>query len=66
MLRHRHKYEKSQIEDVLKKFSESDEYGIIIRAKGMVAGSDGEWIYFDYVPGEYEDQKDMNIQAVFV
>ncbi len=52
-----HKYEKSQIEDVLKKFSESDEYGIIIRAKGMVAGSDGEWIYFDYVPGEYEIRK---------
>lgn len=49
-----HKYEKSQIEDILKKFSETNEYGVIIRAKGMVAGVGGEWIYFDFVPGEYE------------
>ena len=34
---------------------ESDEsYGHILRAKGMVAGKDGEWIYFDMVPGEHE------------
>ena len=29
-------------------------YGNILRAKGMVAGADGEWIYFDMVPGEHE------------
>ena len=28
------------------------QYGQVLRAKGMVAGSDGKWIYFDYVPGE--------------
>ena len=34
---------------------ESDnQYGAILRAKGMVAGADGEWIYFDMVPEEYE------------
>jgi hypothetical protein len=27
---------------------------VILRAKGMVPSSDGEWIYFDLVPGEYE------------
>ena len=29
-------------------------YGNVLRAKGMVAGADGEWIYFDMVPGEHE------------
>ena len=32
----------------------SDEYGIILRAKGMVQSRDNSWIYFDAVPGEYE------------
>ena len=31
-----------------------EEYGEILRAKGMVKGEDGEWIYFDMVPGEHE------------
>ncbi len=31
---------------------DSGEYGIILRAKGMVASTDGMWIHFDYVPGE--------------
>ena len=37
----------------MEKLAESQEYGTILRAKGMVAGDD-EWIYFDLVPGEYE------------
>ena len=24
----------------------------MLRAKGIVAGDDGNWIHFDYVPGE--------------
>ena len=31
---------------------DSETYGTVLRAKGMVAGTDGSWIYFDYVPGE--------------
>ncbi|MCH5271298.1 MAG: GTP-binding protein [Lachnospiraceae bacterium] len=31
---------------------DSGDYGMILRAKGMVAAAEGEWIYFDYVPGE--------------
>ena len=27
-------------------------YGMVLRAKGIVAGKDGQWIHFDYVPGE--------------
>lgn len=45
------KYDKAEIENILKALS-GDEYGIILRAKGMVAGKDGEWIYFDMVPEE--------------
>ena len=43
-----------EIEEVLKTLCETDDYGEILRAKGMVAGADGEWIYFDMVPGEHE------------
>ena len=49
-----HKYNKAEIEAALKKLSETEEFGIILRAKGMVANEDGTWIYFDLVPGEYE------------
>ena len=49
-----HKYEKSVIENALKKFVDTEEYGVILRAKGMVESTDGSWIYFDMVSGEYE------------
>lgn len=49
-----HKYTKEEIEAVLVKLAESNEFGTILRAKGMVDGVDGHWIYFDLVPGEYE------------
>lgn len=49
-----HKYEASEIEAILKRLVESDEFGVILRAKGMVPAKDGSWIYFDAVPGEYE------------
>ena len=31
---------------------DTEAYGVILRAKGIVAGEDGQWIHFDYVPGE--------------
>ena len=40
------------ISAVLEAFSEDDSYGMILRAKGIVEGEDGEWIHFDYVPAE--------------
>ena len=49
-----HKYTKEKIESILKTFCETEDYGIILRAKGMVPAEDGTWIYFDMVPGEYE------------
>ena len=33
---------------------DSGEYGAILRAKGIVNGTDGAWIEFDYVPEEHE------------
>jgi G3E family GTPase len=49
-----HKFTREKIEEVLKTLSESEEYGMILRAKGMVEDENGSWIYFDMVPGEYE------------
>ena len=49
-----HKYTKEKIESILKTFCDTEDYGTILRAKGMVPAEDGTWIYFDMVPGEYE------------
>ena len=46
------KYSKADIEKILSELCKEDKYGIILRAKGMVNGEDGEWVYFDYVPDE--------------
>ena len=46
------KFEKADIDSALDSLEDADKYGIILRAKGMVASNDGTWIYFDYVPGE--------------
>ena len=49
-----HKFTREKIEEVLKTLCETDDYGTILRAKGMVEDENGSWIYFDMVPGEYE------------
>ena len=41
-----------EIKSILDEFSESDDYGMILRAKGIVEKEGGGWIHFDYVPGE--------------
>ena len=48
------KYSKVQLEAILKELSEHNEYGNILRAKGYVDSNEGEWLYFDLVPGEYQ------------
>ncbi len=48
------KYTREEVEQILKELSESQEYGIILRSKGMLPAQDGSWIYFDMVPEEYE------------
>ncbi len=48
------KYTKEAVEEILAALCDTDDYGVILRAKGMVPAEDGGWIYFDMVPGEYE------------
>lgn len=50
------KYTEEQIQGILDKLAdeESQEYGIILRAKGIVPDEDGRWLHFDLVPGEDE------------
>lgn len=45
-------YTKEEIEQRLQKLDKEEEYGIVLRAKGMVPAGDGTWVYFDYVPEE--------------
>ena len=45
-------YQREEIAHILEKLDHEEEYGLVLRAKGMVAGADGGWIYFDYVPQE--------------
>ena len=47
-----HKFTEKQIEEALSALSNFAEYGQVLRAKGIVEGEDGQWIHFDYVPGE--------------
>ncbi len=49
-----HIFTRETIEGALKAFCETEDYGTVLRAKGMVPAEDGTWIYFDMVDGEYE------------
>lgn len=49
-----HKYEETELNEILKKLSESDAYGMVLRAKGIVPSTDNTWLHFDLVPGEFE------------
>ena len=47
------KFTKEELEDKLSKLS-NEEYGVVLRAKGIVPGENGVWYHFDFVPEEYE------------
>ena len=44
-------YTAEEIKNALEALGNEEKYGMILRAKGIVAGKDGQWIHFDYVPG---------------
>ena len=48
------KYSQNELKEMLDALSASEDYGIILRAKGMLPAEDGTWIYFDMVPEETE------------
>ena len=47
------RFTEEEIRNILASFDE-DDHGMVLRAKGIVASSEGQWIHFDYVPGEYD------------
>ena len=46
------KFSAERLEEILAQLENQEKYGIVLRAKGIVDSVDGEWIYFDYVPGQ--------------
>ncbi len=46
------KFSEESIRSILAQLEDTEKYGIILRAKGIVDSTDGQWIHFDYVPGE--------------
>ena len=47
-------YEREELETILKQLNEEERYGKVLRAKGMVKSKEDTWLYFDFVPEEYE------------
>jgi len=48
------KYEREELQDILSSLAMGEDYGMILRAKGMVPCECGKWLHFDLVPGEFE------------
>ena len=48
------RYEQDEIRDILGKLEDEEEYGRVLRAKGILQNAAGEWFQFDYVPGEID------------
>ncbi len=48
------KYTREKLESILEVLSETDDYGMVLRSKGIVPAEDGKWLHFDLTPGEYE------------
>ena len=46
------KFTEDGLHDALTALEDEAKYGAVLRAKGIVAASEGEWIHFDYTPGE--------------
>lgn len=48
------KYSEDELRTILTALDDEEAYGVILRAKGVVAGKDGAWLHFDHVPGEID------------
>jgi len=46
------KFDQTAVEQALKQL-DTGKFGMVLRAKGILMGTDGQWIHFDYVPEEY-------------
>ncbi len=48
------KFTEQELRDILSELDDALEYGIVLRAKGIVPAEDGSWLHFDHVPGEID------------
>ncbi len=48
------KFTEEELRNTLSQLDDADRFGTVLRAKGIVDAADGEWLYFDYVPGEID------------
>ena len=48
------RFSEEELRSKLSELEDEGKYGTVLRAKGIVNAVDGEWIYFDYVPGEID------------
>ena len=48
------KYTEAELRFALEALTDAVSYGVVLRAKGILPASDGEWLHFDYVPGEID------------
>ena len=46
------KFDEDSLKQKLEKLEQSETYGTVLRAKGILSANEGDWLYFDYVPGE--------------
>jgi G3E family GTPase len=49
-----HRFTEDEIRSMTAALSDQEEYGLILRAKGILQKPEGEWFQFDYVPGELQ------------
>ena len=52
-----HKYTEEGLRGILEVLADTEKYGVILRAKGIVPSETSDWLYFDLVPGEFEIRK---------
>ena len=48
------KFTEDELRGILEKLEDEARFGAVLRAKGIVDSADGQWLYFDYVPGEVD------------
>ena len=51
------KFAEDELNGILEKLANTEEYGQVLRSKGIVPSDAGEWLHFDLTPGEYEVRK---------
>ncbi|MDE6312825.1 MAG: GTP-binding protein [Lachnospiraceae bacterium] len=49
-----HKFSEDSLKEILNELANNNQYGVILRAKGILPAEGGQWLHFDLVPGEYE------------